>query len=259
MNELLQHFFRQVNEHFDHVYVITLERAVERHEHLKKELAGLDYELIYGVDKNQFDQTDLANRGVYDDGLAKKHHRYSKSMVPGMIGCSWSHRNIYADIIEKKYSNALVLEDDVLIDLENISIFPNIMKELPADWELLYLGYAGREEEKSFSFLKKMIYHFQHAIGLMKFSHKTIRNLYPKKITEHVYRSGYHDQTHAYAISFPGAKKLMSLQEPISFIADNLLAHAATNELVNAYICKPKLINQLSQGNEKNAITYIHG
>jgi glycosyl transferase, family 25 len=259
MNNPRQQFFRQVNEYFDHVYVITLERAKERHEHIKNELEGLEYELFYGVDKKDLDIDELKRLGTYNEELAKKHHRYNKILVPGMIGCSWSHRNIYTDIIEKNYRNALILEDDVEIDLSTIEFFPAMMKKVPGDWELLYVGYAGREEEKTFSFLKKTIYHLQRMIGAMRFSHKTIKNLYPKKITEHVYKAGYHDQTHAYAITYSGAATLRSLQEPISFIADNLLAHAATNELVKAFIVKPKLVNQQSQDNEKNVITYIHG
>jgi glycosyl transferase, family 25 len=259
MSNQRQQFFRQVNEKFDHVYVITLERAKERHDHIMKELEGLEYELFFGVDKKDLDIEELKRLGTYNEELARKHHRYNKMLVPGMIGCSWSHRNIYADIIEKKYRNALILEDDVEIDPTTIEFFPEIMKEVPDDWELLYLGYAGREEEKTFSFLKKIVYHLQRIIGAMKFSHRTIQNLYPKKIAEHVYKAGYHDQTHAYAISNSGAGTLRSLQEPISFIADNLLAYAATNELVKAFIVKPKLVNQLSQGNEKNVITYIHG
>ena len=77
-------------------------------------------------------------------------------------------------------------------------------------------------------------------------------------MSENIYTAGYHDQTHAYAVSLSGAQKLKKLQEPISYIADNLLAHAATNKIVNAYVTRPKFFHQLSQGDTKKAQTYIN-
>jgi glycosyl transferase, family 25 len=258
MNASLQEFYKQLNLFFDKVYVITLRRATERHEHVKQTLEGLEYELFYGVDKQDLDLEELKHKGIYDEVQAINNHRFTKPLLPGMIGCSWSHRKIYEDIIAHNFRNALILEDDLLVDESTIALFPEMIKELPKNWELIYLGYARNEEENSFSAGKKLAYHIQRFFGRFKLTHRTIRNLYPRKITDHVYHSGYHDQTHAYGITLAGAKKLKELQEPISFIADNLLAHAATNEIIKAYVFKPKLINQLSQGEEKKTGTYVN-
>jgi glycosyl transferase, family 25 len=258
MHPKIQTFFSLLNIYFDKIYVITLARATERHEHVMKELQGLEYELFFGVDKQNFDIKELKQKGIYDEEKARDNHRYSKPLQPGMIGCSWSHRNIYTDIIENNYKNALVLEDDIIIDCSSIEYFEKVMKEVPQNWELLYLGYARNEEKKAFSFFKQLTYHIQRSIGKLKFSHLTIKNLYPKQVSDHIFQAGYHDHTHAYGITTSGARKLKELQEPISFIADHLLAYAATNEIVKAYIIKPKMINQLSQGELKQIGTYIH-
>ena len=125
------------------------------------------------------------------------------------------------------------------------------------DWELLYLGYDKNEELKLVHHLKKSIYHLQHLLGMIKYSHKLISNLYPKKVTKNIFTAGYHDHTHAYAITNSGAKKLNQLQTPIQFFPDNLLAYAATNEIVKSYIVKPKMINQLSQNEEKGIHSLI--
>ncbi len=251
-------FFKHLNAYFDAVYVISLERATERHAHVKKELEGLSYQLFYGVDKQNLDVEQLKKQGIYNEEKAIQNHRFTKPLLPGMIGCSWSHRNIYDDIIKNNYANALILEDDILIDDDTVIHFPEMMKELPDDWELVYLGYARHESASLINNLKKTAYHLQRLFGRHKFSHRTIHNLYPSRITNHVYKAGYHDQTHAYAVTRSGAAKLRKLQEPITFIADNLLAYAATNEIIKAYIFKPKLINQLSQGFEKKTGTYIN-
>ena len=252
-----QAFFSALNNSFDKVYIITLRRATERHAHFEKELAGLNYTVFYGQDKKEFDVEELKRKHIYDEELAKKHHRWNKPMPAGMIGCSWSHKLIYEDVIANNLEKVLILEDDVIIDSLGNTVFPEAFRELPGDWELLYLGYERYEDPGPLSFLKKMVYHVQRIFGATRFTHKTIRNLYPRRISRHIYTSGYHDHTHAYAVTRSGAEKLNSLQEPISFFPDNLLAYAITNEIVKGYIIKPKLINQQSQGTAKTIDTYI--
>jgi glycosyl transferase, family 25 len=95
-------------------------------------------------------------------------------------------------------------------------------------------------------------------LGLTKYSHKTIGNLYPKRVSKHLYTAGYHDCTHAYGLTLSAAQKLVQLQQPISFVADNLLAYAVTNELVKGYITLPKIINQQFQVSEKSTFSYLN-
>jgi glycosyl transferase family 25 len=246
MNEL-QHFFSLLNKTFDHIYVITLKRATDRHEHTRKELEGLSYELFFGKDKQTFFIEELKRTGIYNESIAKLNHRYGKGMTGGQIGCSWSHAEVYKDAIEKGYQKVLILEDDIVIDKKAAENFNDIISILPANWELLYLGFAEREKEPVTAPLKKTFYHLLRKFGGLKLSHNTIGRLYPKKISEHVYAAGYHDCTHAYAITQAAAKKLLALQQPISFIADNLLAYAVTNKIVEGYLILPKIINQQYQ------------
>ncbi|GAC1379611.1 MAG: hypothetical protein NVSMB45_01920 [Ginsengibacter sp.] len=236
--------FDLINEFFDHVYVLTLKRATDRHEKFAKTLQGLRYEVFYGKDKNDFDVNELKQAGIYDEELAKKHERRSIAPNAGMIGCSWSHRLIYEDMILKQYSNALILEDDIVLNKNTWQFLPNILTELPADWELIYFGFAKNEMRTKASSMKQLFYHLLKFVGALKYSHTTINNLFPKEISRHIYTSGFHDCTHAYGITFEGAKKLVAMQTPISYYPDNLLAFAATNKILKAYISLPKLIDQ---------------
>src|SRR5438045_928430 len=95
----VQSFFTLLNSFFDKIYVITLRRATDRHDHFEKELDGLDYTIFYGQDKLEFDKKDLQGKNIYNEEMAKAHHRYHKPMPAGMIGCSWSHKLIYEDVI----------------------------------------------------------------------------------------------------------------------------------------------------------------
>jgi len=247
-----------LNQFFDKIYVITLQRAADRHRHIEQELKGLNYVLFYGQDKNTFEVTELQQQNIYNEAMARRHHRFGKPMPAGMIGCSWSHRLVYEEIIKNGYKNALILEDDVLIDKRHISLLPQVMAQLPANWELVYFGYAYNEQPPKNARLKKMFYHLLHTLGQFKYSHKTINNLYPQKVTEHIYTAGYHDCTHAYAITNIAAQKLSILQQPISFFPDNLLSHAVTNELVKGYIVVPRLINQPFQVSNEPTHSYIN-
>lgn len=243
----VQTFFLQLNDFFDNIYVITLQRAEERHQHIKKELEGLNYEFFFGKDKQTFTIENLKKEGIYNESMAKLNHRYGKPMWDGQIGCAWSHAEVYRDMIEKGYQKVLILEDDIVIDTKAAENIEVIMNCLPPYWELLYFGFAEREKAPVTAPLKKGFYHLLRRFGSLKFSHTTINHLYPKKISEHIYQAGYHDATHAYAITESAAKKLLTLQQPISFIADNLLAYAVTNEIVKGYITLPKIINQQYQ------------
>lgn len=256
MNDV-QPFFAQLNRFFDKVFVITLRRATDRHAHIQKELEGLDYQLFYGKDKQEFSVEELQQKGIYNEDLARKHHRYGKPMPAGMIGCSWSHVEIYRTIIQNNYQRVLILEDDVVINREQVSTWPQVVQELPADWELLYLGFAEKETVPPLAFVKKAVYHVQRFFGGLNYSHTTINNLYPKKIGKHLSKAGYHDCTHAYGLTLSCAEKLLALQTPISFFPDNLLAHAATNEILKAYIIQPKLINQQYQVGT-TSVSYIN-
>lgn len=201
--------------------------------------------------------SDLEQKGIYSEELARRHHRYGKPMPPGMIGCSWSHVEVYKTILHEGYQKVLILEDDVVIDTEQLAIWPQAVKELPQGWELLYLGFAAKETVPPLAFLKKAVYQVQRFFGGLNYSHATISNLYPKKVGRYVSKAGYHDCTHAYGLTLAGAEKLLALQTPISFFPDNLLAHAATNEVVKAFIIQPKLINQQHQVGT-TSVSYIN-
>ena len=47
-----QIMFEPLNNYFDKIYVITLQRAADRQLMLKQELDGLHYTFMYGMDKN---------------------------------------------------------------------------------------------------------------------------------------------------------------------------------------------------------------
>jgi len=239
--------FDAINHYFDHIYVVTLKRAIERQAQIQQQLKGLDFHFFFGADKKEFSIDALIRDGIYDEAAAKQWHRYNKPMNGGQIGCSWSHRLVYEDILQKGYSKVLILEDDVFVNDAVLPMFQQVMDELPANWELVYFDYLKNTESNFGTQLKQLVYHVQHAIGALKWNHTTINNLYAKPYSTHLKQAGYHMYTSAYAITAPAAQQLIALQTPISHVADHLLAHAISTKIINGFIAVPKLFEQESQ------------
>ena len=63
--------FSKLNQYFDSIYVISLKRATERHAHIRKALAGLNYTIFWGVDNQDISIPDLEKKNIYDEQKAK--------------------------------------------------------------------------------------------------------------------------------------------------------------------------------------------
>ena len=216
-----------------------MQAAEARRKLFAERFTGLQYNFFYGADKNSFTSKGLAEKNIYNEALAKKHHRYNKLMLPGEIACAWSHRMIYEDMLRNNYTNILIMEDDAVPDTDKLKQVPAILSEIPDDCEVLMWGWSKNGRSDFRSFIKKTGYHVQYRLGLLKWNHTIIKNLFAKKFSNNLKKAGFHDYTYAYAVTRSGAEKLLQLQTPIQYIADNLLAHAITNKIVNGYIVFP--------------------
>lgn len=249
--------FEHINSFFDKIYIISIARATERHEKIELHLQGLNYELLFGIDKNDLNESLLIEQHIYDKDQSKKHHLWNQPMLLGQIACSWSHKKVYELQIKNGYQKVLVLEDDVIINQVGVDLFPKIIQELPPNWDLVYFDYHKRTESNFLSKYRTVVYMLQHYIGKLNWTAGMIKQLYAKPYSEHVRIAGYHEYTSAYAITLSTAQKLLKLQTPISFVADNLLGYAITNKFLTAYLTVPKLFEQESQQLGGNTFSYV--
>ena len=95
------------------VFVISLDRAVDRRAHMENLLAGLGLraEFVSAVDGRALSEADLAQ---YDARLARMDYR--AEMTPSEIACYLSHYRIYERICREALPLALILEDDIHIE-----------------------------------------------------------------------------------------------------------------------------------------------
>jgi glycosyl transferase, family 25 len=253
----MHHQFEHINAYFDKIFIITIARATERHEKINLHLQGLNYEFFYGVDRKNLDIDQLITQDVYNKNLAQKHHIWNQPMGMGQIACSWSHKKVYELQIKHQYQRVLILEDDVIINQVGIDLFPKINEELPPSWELLYFDYHKRTENNLTARYRKFISLLQHYTGRNNWTPHMIRHLYAQPFSPHLKKAGFHEYTSAYAITLSAAETLLQLQTPISFIADNLLGYAITNQMLEAYLTIPRLFEQESQQEGGNTYSYV--
>lgn len=237
INEVLQSYFNKV-------MVVTVPRFTARHEKVKQRLAGLSFEFFYGADKLTLSEEFIAAQYRYDRSKTLSPGFYFKPMNKGEIACSLSHRMLYQTMLDQQWEKVLVLEDDAVPVPEQLAKLDIILRELPADWDLVYLGYLKNERPAASAHWKQRWYSLLARLGLSKIPLGMVKRLLPKSYSQHWWKAGFHDCTHAYALSLAGAKKLLATQTPVQYRADNLLSAAVLKGELNAFAVKDFIFNQ---------------
>jgi glycosyl transferase family 25 len=235
---------KYLEQYFDKIVVVSVPRFTDRHERVKKNLEGLTFDFFWGADKLELDYDAAKTNGTYNEQQAKKLQRQGKALNPGEVACSLSHRMVYAAMVKNNWKKVLILEDDVLPIAERLAELPAALQELPNNWELVYLGYLKHEKITTALKTKQFFYKILSALGLMAWSYKMVSNLLPKPFSTHLKQAGFHDCTHAYALTLHAAKKLLAVQTPVVYRADDLLSATIMKGELAAFVTQPKFFDQ---------------
>ncbi|CAK9885539.1 MAG: hypothetical protein XXXJIFNMEKO3_01939 [Candidatus Erwinia impunctatus] len=89
------------------IFIINLERSVERKTALEArcQALGLSVEFIPAIDGRQLNEEEIKNTA----------QAVNYAFLPGEIGCALSHQLIYKKMIRENITQALILEDDVIL------------------------------------------------------------------------------------------------------------------------------------------------
>ena len=232
-----------LQSYFDKVLVLTIPRLEERQQHVRERLKGFDFEFFYGVDKQELSDEFIRDNYHYDKKYSLSVSQTFRPLNKGEIACSLSHRKIYQAMIDNNWQRVLVFEDDVVPSASEEELL-NFLDELPADWELVYLGYLKNEKATIAKKIKRSWYLLQASLGFSKMPGSMIRRMLPAPYSTHLQKAGFHDCTHAYALSLSAAKKLVNVQSPVIYRADNLLSAMVLQGKLNAYSVKRSLFSQ---------------
>jgi len=233
-----------LQEYFDKVFVLTVPRFLERQEKVKSRLEGIHFEFFYGADKESLSPEHIQQEYQYDKKNTLAVRQSFPPLNSGEIACSLSHRMIYQAIVDNGWQRVLILEDDVVPDYHTLHLLKHCLSELPPDWELFYLGYLKNENPVTGKKLKQGWYSVMARLGLSRLPLSMIRNTLPRSHSPHLWKAGFHDCTHAYAVSHAGAEKLLAAQSPVTQRADNLLSLLVMKDELKAFASKKFLFNQ---------------
>lgn len=113
----------------DQIYLINLDRRPDR---LK-------------ASQDQFNHHNLTVEKVPAIDGSKLPPEHLREMKPGVIGCMLSHRCIIEDAKYKGLEAVMVFEDDVELHPGFLPLLKDSIRDLPCDWDMLYLGGSHQE------------------------------------------------------------------------------------------------------------------
>jgi GR25 family glycosyltransferase involved in LPS biosynthesis len=119
-----------VNTLVDEVYVINLDKDVERLKKINASLenAGIEYQRFSAIQGSQVSShpnlTPLCSLFCTD----------------GIKGCALSHHAVWKLAIENGYNSVLILEDDAIIPSDINERLREAKIKIPSDWDVIYVG-----------------------------------------------------------------------------------------------------------------------
>ena len=179
--------------------LINLERRADRLDRVLKHLEKREIKNILVFPA--FDMQVLSNIMVTPP---KRNYFSWTTMNKGMISCSLSHIASLKMAKSLNYKSVLMIEDDAVLSQYFNDRLDLIEKELPSDWQHLFLGGAIRKQNEM------------------------------KKISEHIYTSCFTDCSHCYIVR----------NEGIKIVADEMLKfNTTTDDAINDLISSKRLIS----------------
>jgi len=127
-----------INDFFDQVYVLNLDREPDKYLKTKKQLDLFDIKHIRfsGVDGNSIEITNN-----WDNVKKNINFKPGSGLIENKFayGCLLSHQKIIQHAKKHNYKKILILEDDVLIH-QNFKNEIQKLKNLPTNWKMIYFG-----------------------------------------------------------------------------------------------------------------------
>ena len=120
------------------LFVINLADNQDRRDAMRKQLESLpvEYEFVEAVDGSKLteEEVDTLCQGQPEEYIARP-------LVRGEVGCYLSHIKVMKIIVERNIPEAIVLEDDVIINPELVPFLVH-RDRIPEHWGILQLGWA---------------------------------------------------------------------------------------------------------------------
>ncbi len=153
-----------INQYFDKVYVLNLEKRIDRKMEMFQKLGRLNIKAefvraVNGYDfQNQLEYETYLRQPLGTGGTLRELILNRKLIEnSGAWGCLKSYLFILEDAQKNGYNRILCLEDDAIFYKNFESRFKDAIQKIPNNWKLLYLGASQRlwEIPRGLSYLDK--------------------------------------------------------------------------------------------------------
>ena len=184
------------------IYVISLDRAPERREHMRAQMArfGLAHEIVRAVDGRE--PIEGLER-IYD--RRRRQRTYGSDLTPAEIACCLSHLEACRRIAESEAGIGLVLEDDVVLSDAVAPVLADLAGLAPRGFDVVRL--AGLRERRG-----RMVRQLSDGRHLVRLAAGPCG-------------------AQAYVITAAGARKLISYCTPVTQQIDIALDETCFNRL----------------------------
>ena len=204
-----------INTVIDKVYVINLDNDTDRLEKFDKQMKSnnISYTRFPAI---------LGAKVGYSEYLTEFCNMFC---TPGVKGCALSHVGIWEDMLQNRYENVLVFEDDAYLSENFEKIFREGWDQLPNDYDLFYLGCHARCENSDLS---------SRVLNVLDDS-------VPEKMTTHIKKVRGSIGTHGYIISSKCAKVLVDTA--VNTHIDYQMTQWAKNMNLSVYSVTPLIVH----------------
>ena len=185
----------------------------DRRANMKQRLSEMEIDAV---------RIDAINGGEVIDQL--DFGNVKKKLNNAEIGCFLSHHNLYKRILDEGHETALILEDDCLFIEGYKEVVEQAMKDIPKDWDMLYLGQANYDSIK----IAQSAELKTHAIK--------------ENVSGRLYRASRCWLTHAYVVNRKVLPKLIEGTKVLYASIDGVLADLQEN--LNVYAIYPNIVKQ---------------
>lgn len=168
-----------LNELFPHKFCINLDRRLDRWQDVTKEF-------------DKFGITNVTRWSAFDGSTIND----SQYMRRGEIGCTRSHSSLMQHCLDNNIDEVLIFEDDVVFSPFVIDLFNQSFKDIPNDWQMIYLG--GNHYHGGLISIKNNIYRMTHTYAMHGYIIRTpamewmVENCKDERYISDVYAAQYH-------------------------------------------------------------------
>lgn len=195
--------------------VLNLDRRPDRWAKFTQNDIGLNYTRYSAIDGDKLKSTPQLLR-IFDSN--------DYNMRAGMVGCAMSHIKMYTELIHSQFSFFCIMEDDVETVPDFKNKFIHVLKTIPNDWDIIYLGH-----------------HYRPNLHKPEYYDKT-KNPKVEKWSRHRSLQESLGGTGGYLITRQGAEKLLNFinRTGMTNCIDTMQQKAADE--MNIYYCTPHLV-----------------